>query len=54
MWLLLILRKKTDVEISHFTLAKVKAAAIRFSCGSTGFFPTKMGMIYSPKKINLN
>lgn len=39
--------------VTHITLAKVRAAAIWFSCGSTGFFPTKMGLIYLHKKIKL-
>lgn len=39
--------------VTHITLAKVRTAAIWFSCGSTGFFPTKMGLIYLHKKIKL-
>lgn len=53
MWLVLILRNKTDVEISHFTLAKIRAAAGWFSYCSTGLFPTKEELAFLHKKIKL-
>lgn len=43
----------SEMGISHFTLAKGRAAAIWFSCGSAGVFPAKTGLIYSHKKTKL-